>query len=402
MNRRVWVILAAGMAVMLLSTGFRSSMGLYVQPLGQALGASVGMVTLAIAVQNLVWGFMQPVTGMLADRFGVGRVVLMGGLAFAAGLALMATADSRLELFLGTGLLMGFAIACSSFGIVMSAVARAVHPSKRGAALGFTAACGSLGQFLVSPMAQVLTDQVGWSGSLFVFAALSLVLVPVAFVLGGPAPGSSAQAAEPPLPLRAALREAATHPGFVLLVLGFTICGFQLIFVMVHLPTFIASCGLPAAVGAKAIALVGLFNMVGAYLAGVLGARFRKKYLLTGVFLVRTVAMSLYLTLPVTELSTLMFASAMGLVWFGTAPLTSGIVAEIFGLRYVATLYGFVFLGHQVGAFFGAFLGGFIFDATGGYGWMWALVFAVGVVAALIHLPMSDRPVARISGAAAG
>lgn len=388
------VVVAASL-VLLISTGIRSGMGLLVLPMSQGLGLSIGLIAFAIAAHQLLWGLVQPLSGAIGDRWGATRVVCGGAFLMAAGLGVTANATGPAGVLLGLGLLFGLGLACTGFGIVSAATARVASPERRSTLLGVVAAAGALGQAFVSPAVAPFAAWYGWSGALIMLAVLALATIPIALPLGG---GRRVlpDAAVPALPAAAlgpVLRGALRHPGFVLLNLGFFVCGFQLIFVVTHLPSYLVVCGLPALVGAQAIGLIGLFNAGGCWLAGFLGGRLPKRYVLSGLFGVRTVAIAAFLAFPVTETSALLFAMAIGSVWLGSAPLTGGLIAQIFGVRHMGALYGVVFMSHQVGAFLGSWLGGLTFDLTGGYGLIWGVMLGLGALATFVYLPIREGPV---------
>ncbi len=392
------VVLVCGGTVLSLALGIRHGFGLFLQPMSDAYGWGRETFAFAIALQNLVWGAAQPFSGMIADRFGAGRVVVAGGVLYALGLALMAVSDSGLALSASAGLLIGLGLSGTGFSIIYGAVGRAFPPEKRSVAFGIAGAAGSFGQFAMLPVSQALIGGLGWFASLLVLAALALLMAPLASALAErrETPGPSAVSGQS---LREALREAGAHRGFLLLCFGFFVCGFQVVFIAVHFPAFIVDRGLPVNVGMLGLALIGLFNIIGSYAAGHLGAHFRRKYLLAWLYLARAAVISVFLLLPITPASVYVFSAVMGLLWLSTVPLTNGVVAQIFGVKYLATLFGFVFFGHQVGSFFGVWLGGFLFDATGSYNSVWLIAIGLGVVAAILHWPIDDREIARAPAA---
>ena len=396
MNRQTTVIVLAGGLVMFLALGIRQGFGLFLAPMSLDLGWGREDFALAIALQNLIWGICQPFTGMIADQYGARRVVVLGGALYVAGLALMATTAGPAQLHLGAGFVLGIALSAVTFAVVLGAVGKMVAPERRGLALGFVSAGGSAGQFLVVPTSQALIDGMGWGAALLVLAAAAFVIMPLGAAFAGARQAQGTQTAEPAQSLGQALGEAGRHRGYWLLVAGFFVCGFHVTFIMVHLPAFITDSGLPAWLGGAALALVGFFNIIGTFVCGALGDRYRKKYVLSLLYLARAGVIAAFLALPITESSVLAFASAMGLLWLGTVPLTSGLVAQIFGVRYMTTLFGVVFLSHQIGAFLGAWLGGYVFDLTGSYTQVWVAAIVLGLAAALLHWPIADRPVPRL------
>ncbi len=389
--RRPVAVLAFGAAVMAIAMGTRQSFGLLLAPVTAALDLDRGAFGLAVAVQNLVWGLAQPAAGMIADRWGSGRVVFVGGLLYAAGLAVAARATGAGELRLGLGLLVGLGLSGTTFAVVLGAVGRLFPAGRRGAALGIASAGGSFGMFAVVPGAEALIAGRGWIAALATLAAGALLMAAFAPALAGRG-GADAGTAVPRRALRRALAAAARHRGYRLLTLGFFVCGFQLVFIATHLPAYLADRHLAPWVAGAALSLIGLFNIAGSFACGVLGDRVSKARALSLLYVLRSAVIAAYLVFPPTPLSTLLLAAAMGLLWLGTVPLTSGLVAEMFGPRYMATLFGFVFLSHQVGSFFGAWLGGLLFEMAGSYLPIWLVVIALGLLAAALHRPIGDPP----------
>ncbi|MGO4381252.1 MFS transporter [Pseudoduganella sp. RAF19] len=397
-----------GGIIMGLALGMRHVQGLFMLPMTSARGWGREDFALAIALQNLVWGLMQPITGMLADRFG-SRCVLLGGcVLYAIGLYLMAHAGSSTELALSGGLLIGMALAGTSFGTVYGALNRIVSPSRRSWALGLAGAVGGVGQFAMVPAAQGLIASVGWMGALIAVAFVLALAAPLAFSLDDSAaidaaarPGGDGGrlAAGDAGSMGAAIREALGHRGFWLLNAGFFACGFQLAFIAGHFPAYLRDKGYSANVGVAALALVALANVAGTYLCGQLGSLYRRKHLLAYLYLIRAAAMLAFITAPLSEASIYVFSFVMGLTWLGTVPLTNGLVSQVFGVRYISTLFGFVFVGHQLGGFLGVWLGGVVFDATHSYQLVWIAAVAVGLAAAALHWPIDDRAVARLQPA---
>jgi len=389
-------VLICGSLVLTVMMGLRNTLGLFMKPMTIELGAGREVLAFGLAVSNLLWGAAGPFAGAISDKFGTSRAILVGGLLYAAGFwALSAAVDGTL-IMVGN-VLQGFAMAGAGFSIILGAVGRAAPPEKRSLALGIVAAGGSFGQFAFIPYAQVILDAVGWREALFVIALTALTLLPLAYGLRGLAAPPSAQSQQT---LRAALKEAFGHSGFWLLTIGFFVCGFQVVFVGVHLPAYVADKGLPGWVGAWALALVGLFNIVGTYTAGVLGQTKRKKYLLAGIYIGRSLVFIVFLMVPISEASVIVFGAMLGLLWLSTVPLTSGLVAQIFGTTYMSTLYGIVFFSHQIGSFMGAWLGGKMFDLYGSYDIVWGLCVVTGFVAAALHWPLRDAPQARLTAPA--
>lgn len=392
------VVLACGGLILSLSLGVRHGFGLFLQPMSFDLGWGRETFAFALAVQNLLWGAAQPLTGMFADKYGAGRIIGAGAVLYVAGLALMGFSQSALEFNLTAGVLIGVGLSGTSFSIVLGAVGRAFPAEKRSMALGVAAAAGSFGQFVMLPVEQSLISSFGWLPALLVLAAIAALMAPLAAALAekrGPAPSAAKQQT-----IREALREAFGHRGFVLLTSGFFVCGFQVVFIAVHLPAFLLDRGLSPRTGMIALALIGLFNIIGTYVAGYLGGRFSKKYLLSTLYIARSVVIVVFLLFPITPVSVYLFASAIGVLWLATVPLTNGLVAQIFGVKYLSMLGGFVFFSHQVGSFLGVWLGGFLYDRTGSYDTVWVIAIALGVLAAIAHLPIDERPVAARLGAA--
>ncbi|MBI3637559.1 MAG: MFS transporter [Candidatus Rokubacteria bacterium] len=390
-------------AILSLCTGLRQSLGLFLPPMTLELGISATAFSFAVALQAIVWGVSQPLVGMLADRVGTRPVLVGASLVYASGLVLMGHPGGALGLDLG-GVLVGLGTAGTGLGVVLGAVSRAVAPERRSQTVGAVAAAGSIGTFLLAPIGQWLIDGVGWRTALLALAAIAasmaLLALPVRDVSTNA--GTSGAAAEDTRSLREVLRAAARHPGYLAMTAAFFACGFQLMFITMHLPAYLASCGLPPGVGATAMAIIGLCNTVGTYTVGLLGARYRQKRLLALIYLLRTLSIVVFLAVPITRTSTLVFAAAMGLLWLGVAPLVSGLVGRVFGLKYFGTLYGFVFLSHQLGSMAGVLLGGIAFDLTQSYGAAWGALIAIGLLAFMLQWPMNDHPlVARPRRAAA-
>ena len=390
---QAWVLVLAGGVVMGLALGVRHVQGLFLLPMTQDRGWTRESFAFAMAVQNLVWGLAQPFTGMVADRWGAARVVAAGLVLYALGLLGMAQAQSSLALVVACGVCIGVALSGTGFGVVYGALSRLVAPERRGWALGLAGAVGGVGQFVLVPATQGLIGGWGWAVALVVLSMAAALAMPLALPLDDRAAiAASGKAAQP---LAAAVREAFAQPGFWLLNLGFGACGFQLAFIASHLPAYLLDRGMRAADGMAALAIIALANVAGTYGFGLLGARHSRKRLLAGVYLARSAAMALFVLLPLSTASLYGFAAAMGLLWLGTLPLTNGIVAQVFGVRYLATLFGFVFFGHQLGAFLGVWLGGLVFEATGSYDAVWLGAMVLGVLAAALHWPIDERPLVR-------
>lgn len=394
-SRATW-LLACGAVVVTLSMGIRHTFGLFLQPMSQDMGWGREVFSLALAVQNLMWGLAQPFSGWLADRYGAGRVVLVGGLFYVAGLLLMTMAASPTQFTLSAGVLIGLGLSGTTFSVVYGAVGRSVSPEKQAGALALVGAAGSFGQFLMVPVGQQVINGFGWLQTLMVFAVLAALMVPLSR-------GLAEERAKDHVVISGAatvfaLREAFGHGSYLLLTLGFFVCGFQVVFIGAHLPSYLLDKGFSANLGMTALALIGLFNIFGTWSFGKLGGRYSKKLLLAGIYLARSIVIGLFLLIPLSVASVVIFACSIGFLWLGTVPLTNGLVARIFGVRFLAMLSGFVFLSHQVGSFLGVWLGGRLFDATGSYNVVWGICMALGVVACLINLPIKEEPVLRPNG----
>jgi MFS family permease len=385
------MVILCGGAIVTLSMGIRHAFGLFLQPMSADFGWGREVFSLAIALQNLAWGAAQPFTGFIADRYGAGRVLVAGAVLYVVGLVLMAASTTGFALAGSAGLLIGLGLSGTTFSVVYGVIGRTVSPEKRSTALGIAGAAGSFGQFMMVPVGQTLISNLGWVSALLVMAALGAMMVPLSSALVEKRSGHVGVGRRQTV--GQAIGEAARHRGFWLLTLGFFVCGFQVVFIASHLPAYLADQGQPARVGMLALALVGLFNIFGTYGAGVLGGRYTKKYLLSALYVARAIVIAIFIGLPVTPLSAALFAAAMGLLWLSTVPLTNGIIAQVFGVQYLSMLSGFVFFSHQIGSFLGAWLGGYLFDATGSYHVVWILCIGLALVAALLNLPIDERPV---------
>jgi predicted MFS family arabinose efflux permease len=386
-------VLLCGAMVVTLSMGIRHGFGLWLQPITLERGWSREAFGFAIAVQNITWGVAGLFTGMVADRFGAFRVLVGCGLVYAAGLVLMAVAPTAWTFVGSAGVLIGIAQAGTTYAVVYGVVGRNVPAEKRSWAMGVTAAAGSFGQFLMVPVENGLIGGLGWQQALFALGAMALIIVPLAFGLREP--GLASGASRPQQSIGAALREAFGYRSFQLLMAGYFVCGFQVVFIGVHMPSYLKDQGMTPNVATTALALIGLFNVFGTYAAGSLGQRLPKRYILSAIYGLRAVAIAIFLAVPLTPWSVYVFAAVMGLLWLSTVPPTNAVVAQIFGVQYLSTLGGFVFVSHQVGSFLGVWLGGKLYDATGSYDVVWWLSIALGVFAALINLPVHERPIVR-------
>ena len=387
-------VIIASCLIAMIGFGIRSVFGLFLEPMTVAQDWSRETFALAMAIQNLLWGIGLPLAGAIADRFGPVRVIALGAVVYALGVWGMAQADTPLLLHMTGGILTGLGVAFTAFSIALAAMARVVGPDRRSFALGLGTAAGSIGQVVFSPLSQAFIANFGWYAALIILAFTALALIPLAFVLpnrsGGGRVQSKAQS------LGEALREASGHRGYVLLTAGFFVCGFQVAFITVHFPAYVKDIGLDPSVGAYAIALVGLFNIAGSILSGAAGQRWSKKDSLSFIYFARALLIAALVLAPVSATTIYAFSAVMGLLWLSTVPLTTGIVAQVFGVRYMATLFGIVFLSHQVGSFLGVWLGGWIYDATGSYDAMWWAGVVLGMAAGFIHLPIDERPLPRL------
>ena len=386
-------VLICGGIILSLSLGTRHTFGLYLQPMTLDLGWSRETFAIAIAIQNLVYGFATPLTGMIADRWGTARVLAIGTLLYALGIGLMAYSTTGPEFVLSAGFLVGIGLSCTGFSPIFGVVARAFPPEKRTLALGFAGSAGSFGQFLMLPYGQTLITHIGWLNALLICAATLMLILPLSTALMEDKKTLAQFGGKQSIP--EALREAFGHSGYLLLCSGYFVCGFQILFISVHFPAYMVDQRLTPETGMAALALIGLFNIFGTFLWGWLGHRYTKKYVLSILYFTRAVAVAIFIALPITPFSVYLFASVIGFLWLGTVPVTSGLIAQIFGVKYMSTLTGIAFLFHQVGSFLGVWIGGYLFDATGSYQLMWILTIGLGVLAALINLPINDRQIVR-------
>ncbi|NMK45243.1 MFS transporter [Achromobacter sp. Bel] len=399
---RLWLLVLAGGIVMGLALGVRHVQGLFLLPVSMDRGWSRETFAMAMAVQNLTWGVAQPFTGMIADRYGSAKVIGGGLVCYVLGLVGMAYAATPAAFLLTAGVCIGIALSGTAFAAIFGALSRLVPPERRGWALGVAGAVGGLGQFIMVPAAQSLIGGWGWVSALLVFAVLLAIVLPLARPLREPARAAhEPDAPDADLSMRASIREAFAQPGFWLLNLGFLACGFQLAFIGTHLPAYLMDKGLRASDAVGALAIIALTNVMGTYVCGILGARHRRKYLLAGIYLVRTAAIALFVLLPLSTWTVYAFAAVMGFIWLGTVPLTNGLIAQVFGVRYLTTLFGFVFFGHQLGSFLGVWLGGIVFEATRSYDLIWLVAMALGVLSAMLHWPIDDREITRARTAGA-
>jgi predicted MFS family arabinose efflux permease len=391
-------VLVFGSLVLFLALGIRHGFGLFLQPITMERGWTRETFAFAIAVQNLAWGLAGPFAGALADRYGAFKVIIVGSLFYAAGLVLMAVSTSGLGFTGSAGLMLGLAQSGTTYAVIYGVIGRNVAPEKRSWAMGVAAAAGSFGQFLMVPVENWLIGGFGWQSALFILGCLSLAIVPLAFGLREPkqaAPSGHQQS------IGAAVREAFAYPSFQLLMAGYFVCGFQVVFIGVHMPSYLKDHGLSPNVATTALALIGLFNVIGTYAAGSLGQRMPKKVILSSIYALRSLAIVIFLAVPLTPWSVYIFSSVMGVLWLSTVPPTNAVIAQIFGVQYLSMLGGFVFFSHQIGSFLGVWLGGLLYDRTGSYDVVWWLAIALGIFAAIVNLPVKERAILRPGAAPA-
>jgi MFS family permease len=398
--RTPMVVVVCGCLIAIISNGPRSALGFFLTPLSQTQHWGRDVFSMALAIQNLLWGIGQPFAGGIADRFGSNRMLVVGAVLYALGLMLMAHSTTPSMLDLSAGVLIGLGLSGCSFNIVLGAFGKLLPEEWRSLAFGAGTAAGSFGQFLYSPIGVALMDSVGWQTALTIFGGVMLLILPLSIALATPRSATPAPAAaRPPQSFRQAMAEAFGHRSYVLLVLGFFTCGFQLAFVTVHLPSYLIDRGLSAQVGGWTLAIIGLFNIVGSLASGWLGTRMPKRYILSIIYFARALSIVAFISLPASPFVTLVFGAVTGLLWLSTVPPTSGLVAVMFGTRWLAMLFGFAFFSHQVGGFLGVWLGGIVFDAYGSYNPVWWLSVLFGVLSAVINLPIVEEPVGRLAPA---
>ncbi len=388
-------VLACGAAIVTLSMGIRHGFGLWLQPITQAQGWTRENFAFAIAIQNLAWGVFGIFAGMLADRFGAFRVIIGGAVLYGLGLLGMALTTTVLGFTLTTGLLIGAAQAGTTYAVIYGVIGRQVDPAKRSWAMGVAAAAGSFGQFLMVPVEGQLIANLGWQTALLVLAAATVLAVPLAFGLREPGFASGATPPRRDQTVGQALREAFKYPSFQLLMAGYFVCGFQVVFIGVHMPSYLKDKGLTPEVASYALALIGLFNVFGTYIAGSLGQKMAKRKILAFIYFGRAVAIALFLWAPLSPLSVYLFSSVMGFLWLSTVPPTNATIAQIFGVAHLSMLGGFAFFSHQIGSFMGVWLGGLLYDRTGSYDIVWWMAIALGIFAGLVNLPVREAPIAR-------
>ncbi|PUE52729.1 MFS transporter [Limnohabitans parvus] len=387
-------VLACGAAIVTLSMGIRHGFGLWLQPITQAQGWGRQEFGFAMAIQNLSWGFMGIFAGMVADRFGAFRVIALGALVYGVGLLGMAWSTNPWVFALFTGVIIGTAQAGTTYAVIYGVIGRNVPAERRSWAMGVAAAAGSFGQFLMVPVEGLLISQMGWQTALVTLAAAAMLIIPLALGLREPALNAPGQVKRDQT-IAQALKEAFKYPSFQLLMAGYFVCGFQVVFIGVHMPSYLKDHGLAPQVASYALALIGLFNVFGTYMAGTLGQKMAKKKILAFIYAARSVAIVLFLLAPLTPTSVYIFSAFMGLLWLSTVPPTNAVVAQIFGISHLSMLSGFIFFSHQIGSFMGVWLGGYLYDKTGSYDIVWYLAIALGVFAALVNLPVRESPIER-------
>ncbi|WP_022953429.1 MFS transporter [Leucothrix mucor] len=392
-----WLLLISACLLVMLSFGYRSGFGLFVKPISEANGWGRDVIGFSMAIQNLVWGVVAVFAGGLADRFGNVRVIISGVVIYALGMGLMPHVTAPWMLHSTAGMMVGAGVAGTSFGIVLPALARAVSEDRRQWVLGVGTAAGSMGQFLVVPISQGLIDNVGWVNALHILALSAFAMAVLAMPLAPYAGGGKSETNVPAQTMRQALSEAFRHRSYVLLVAGFFVCGFHVAFITAHLPAYLSDLGFDAKIGAWSVATIGLFNVFGAYMSGIISGRRERRSVLIWIYLLRAVAITAFMLIPISLVSVFAFCAAMGLLWLATVPPTSGMVAMMFGTRYMSLLYGFVFLGHQLGSFSGVWLGGWTYERTGNYDLVWWIGIGLSLVAALLHWPIQEKPVERLT-----
>jgi predicted MFS family arabinose efflux permease len=394
-----WTILVGAAIMLTLAMGMRQSMGLFQPHIVKDLGISAADFSFAIALQNIVWGLTQPFVGMLVDKHGARPIAVSGAFVYCAGLVATLLAPNALILTLGIGLFGGLALSCCASNVAMTVTSRTVSPAKRSFALGAVSAAGSLGLMLASPLAQGLITSSGWKTAMVAFVGLAALMIPAAFSAGRVDQILVDKIAGPAQSISEAIREATSHSGFVAMTLAFFVCGLQLVFITTHLPTYLSICGIDPSVGAQALALIGLFNAFGSLAFGWLGGRYSQRFLLGGIYILRSLIITAYFMTTPTPTSTLVFAAAMGSLWLGVVPLVNGLVIHLFGLRYVATLTGLAFFSHQVGSFIGAWGGGLIYTSLGSYEWAWKAAVIIGILAGMLQMSMNIKPSHRMATA---
>jgi predicted MFS family arabinose efflux permease len=398
---QAYAMLGGAALMMTIGMGIRQNLGLFQAPASRELGIAISDFALAISVQQVAWGVSQPFAGILADKYGTRWVSLVGSLIYVIGVVLTATATSQWPIVLGSGVMIGVALACTSSGITANIAARVVAPQRRTLAFGLVSAAGSIGTMFTAPIAAHFLNHEGWRAGLWAFAILAVAMLPAAFIGSASDRLPNSRVADRNLTLMSALDEARRHSGYVVMSLAFFVCGLQLVFITTHLPTYLAQCGVDPSYSALLLMLVGGFNILSSWLFGWLGDRYPKRYLLGVIYLLRSAAIAAFFLLPPTPLSIVLFGAAMGTLWLGVIPLVNGLVVQLFGLRFLSTLTGISFLSHQAGSFLGAWGGGYLFDLMGNYDLAWKAAVLIGLIAGTAQLLMNDRPTERMAGEAA-
>ena len=393
---QAYAMLGGAALMMTLAMGIRQNLGLFQAPASKDLGIAISDFALAISVQQVAWGLSQPFAGILADKHGTRWVALAGSMMFIVGLVLTAAAQGAWPIVIGSGVLIGIGLACTASGITANIAARVVEPSRRTLAFGLVSAAGSIGTMVTAPISAYLLDHGGWRTGVWALAILALAMLPASWIGSRADQLPNGVAADRDLTLHAALGEARRHPGYVVMAIAFFVCGLQLVFLTTHLPTYLAQCGMDASYSALALMLIGGFNVLSSWLFGWLGDRYPKRLLLGGIYLLRSVALALFFLFPPTPLSVVLFGAVMGVLWLGVIPLVNGLVVQIFGLRFLATLTGIAFMSHQAGSFLGAWGGGYLFDLMGSYDLAWKIGVFIGLAAGTLQLLMNGRPTARM------
>ena len=401
MNNKSYLIIACASIVILLSMGVRQSFGLFQTPIAQTFEIGLAAFSLSLAIQNLLWGLSQPFIGALADKFGSGRIIALSAVAQVIGLLVLANATSIWELHLGVGVIIGIAGSGTTWAVMLAVVARNVPEKRRSFFFGVTSAMGTGGQIIIAPINQISINTFGWVDTIFMLSILLITIVPLAYVLRGKAANSSVRQ-EAADTLSAALNKARKHSGYLFLTAGFFVCGFHVMFIMAHLPTYLTTeLQLSAWLPGTAISVIGATNLIGTVFFGWLGDKYSKKYLLSTIYFLRSVTMAGFIAFPASEISVLVFCFFIGFLWLSTVPLTNGLVGQIFGIKYLATLGGIVFASHQVGSFVSVWIGGWLFDLTQSYMVIWQVAIVLGIIAAVLHLPIKDKPVSETATQAA-
>ena len=395
---RVLFIVFCSSMVILLSMGTRQSFGLFQTPISEAFGIGIVAFSLSLALQNLIWGISQPIIGAIADKFGSGRVIAVAGAFQSLGLVWLAYADQIWELHASAGILIGITGAGTTWAVLMSVIARNVPPNRRSLFFGIASGTGTGGQILLAPLNQFTINTYGWQEALLILAVMLLLTIPLAYILRGKNSDVAKEHAET---LRQALNRARKHSGYLLLSTGFFVCGFHVMFIMAHLPTYLQNQNMPDWLPGVAISMIGITNLLGTILAGYLGDKYSKKYLLSAIYFLRALVITVFIIVPLTSTSVLVFCFFIGFLWLATVPLTNALVGQIFGIRYLATLSGIVFCAHQLGAFSSVWMGGYLFDTLGSYDLVWQIAIALGILAALIHLPINESETLPASATAA-